>query len=305
MKLSASNDISMIFQGTVEERNSKFLHFKTLVSLTCLHTNALKFYSLLLNFVKITIQYKNYEKIPCWKKGKRIPWWLWTKSTGCSSGKQMLNKTSEIRPRTRRNHTKDEFDMRLKQIISEFAEKSLLNVVPFWENEDPATYVSFCPTSAHTGDGMGYMMWYKVNFCQNHLKKRLAFRSEPQATVLEIKEIQGLGTTIDIILVNGKLKEADSIVVAGYEGPIQTHVEALLAPPAMKGSRMKSQYEFLKQSQIPYSGINIGPVYKKMWWKLRPCWNTTNSTASFWRSMWKWKEMLWNWQIARASKFLQ
>ena len=175
----------------------------------------------------------------------------------------MFSKTSEIRSRSRRNHTKDEFDMRLKQIISEFAEKSLLNVVPFWENEDPATYVSICPTSAHTGDGMGNMMWYMVNFCQNHLKKRLAFRSEPQATVLEIKEIQGLGTTIDINLVNGKLKEADSIVVAGYEEPIQTHVKALIAPLAMKGSRVKSHYEFLKQSQIPYSGINIGPVHKK------------------------------------------
>ena len=52
-------------------------------------------------------------------------------------------------------------------------------------------------------------------------------------------------------------------MVAGYEGPIQTHVKALLAPPAMQGSRMKSQNEFLKQSQIPYSGINIGPVHKK------------------------------------------
>ena len=64
MKLSASNDISMIFQGTVEERNSKFPQFKTLLSLTCLHTNTLKFYSLLLNFGKITIQYGNYEEIP-------------------------------------------------------------------------------------------------------------------------------------------------------------------------------------------------------------------------------------------------
>ena len=153
--------------------------------------------------------------------------------------------------------------MRLKQIISEFAENSLLNVVLFWENEDPATYVSICPTFAHTGDGMGNMMWYTVNFCQNHLKKRLAFRSEPHTTVLDIKEIQGLGTTIDIILVNGKLKEADSIVVAGYKGPIQTHVKGLLAPPAMKGSRVKSQYEFLRQSHIPYTGNNSGPVMKK------------------------------------------
>ena len=67
MKLSASNDISMIFQGTVEERNSKFPHFKTLLSLTCLHTNALKFYSVLLNFVTFTIQYGNYREISSWK----------------------------------------------------------------------------------------------------------------------------------------------------------------------------------------------------------------------------------------------
>ena len=67
MKLSASNDISMIFQGTVEEWNSKFPHFKTLLPLTCIHTNALKFYSLLLNLVKITIQYGNYKEISTWK----------------------------------------------------------------------------------------------------------------------------------------------------------------------------------------------------------------------------------------------
>ena len=64
MKLSASNDISMIFLGTFEERNSKFPHFKTLLSLTCIHTNALKFYSLLINFINFTIYYENYKEIP-------------------------------------------------------------------------------------------------------------------------------------------------------------------------------------------------------------------------------------------------
>ena len=64
MKLSASNDISMIFQVTVEERNSKFPHFKTLLSLTCLHSNTLKFYSLLLNFINFTIYYENNKEIP-------------------------------------------------------------------------------------------------------------------------------------------------------------------------------------------------------------------------------------------------
>ena len=55
--------------------------------MTCLHTNALKFYSLLLNFGKITIQYGNYEEIPTWKENygeftyvlrylTKYSWWI-------------------------------------------------------------------------------------------------------------------------------------------------------------------------------------------------------------------------------------
>jgi len=32
---------------------------------------------------------------------------------------------------------------------------------------------------------------------------------------MEVKVIEGLGTTIDVILANGELKESDTIVVAG------------------------------------------------------------------------------------------
>ena len=68
MKLSASNDISMIFQGTVEERNSKFPHFKTLLSLTCLDTNALNIYSLLLNFIILPFKADTAKELPPEKK---------------------------------------------------------------------------------------------------------------------------------------------------------------------------------------------------------------------------------------------
>ena len=65
VNLSDSNDVTMIFQGTVEDRNWKFPHLKTLLSLTCLNINTLKFYSLLpINF---TIHYGNYKDIPSWK----------------------------------------------------------------------------------------------------------------------------------------------------------------------------------------------------------------------------------------------
>ena len=45
-----------------------------------------------------------------------------------------------------------------------------------------------------------------------------------QATVMEVKEIVGLGTTIDVLVVNGRIKEGDTIIVGGVEGPIITQV---------------------------------------------------------------------------------
>ena len=38
-----------------------------------------------------------------------------------------------------------------------------------------------------------------------------------QCTVLEVKVIEGLGTTIDVVLVNGVLHEGDQIVVCGLQ----------------------------------------------------------------------------------------
>ena len=41
---------------------------------------------------------------------------------------------------------------------------------------------------------------------------------------LEVKMIEGLGTTMDVILINGTLNEGQTIVVAGLEGAIVTTV---------------------------------------------------------------------------------
>ena len=65
----------------------------------------------------------------------------------------------------------------------------------------------------------------------------MAYSEELQATVLEVKAIPGLGTTIDIVLVNGRLKEGQTMILAGTEGPIQTTIKALLTPSKMQDLR--------------------------------------------------------------------
>ncbi len=95
------------------------------------------------------------------------------------------------------------------------------------------------PTSAHSGEGMGNLMALLVKLSQDMLAKRLAFSLEMQATVLEVKAIPGLGTTIDIVLLNGSLREGQTMIVAGTDGPIVTVIKALLTPSKMQDLRVK------------------------------------------------------------------
>jgi hypothetical protein len=48
--------------------------------------------------------------------------------------------------------------------------------------------------------------------------------------VLEVKTLEGLGTTIDVVLINGFLREGDRIVACGLQGPIVTRIKALKTP---------------------------------------------------------------------------
>ncbi|OXA45806.1 Eukaryotic translation initiation factor 5B [Folsomia candida] len=134
-----------------------------------------------------------------------------------------------------------EFDKRSKEVMVQFAEQSL-NAALFYDNPDPSTYISMIPTSAVTGDGMGNLMALIVELSQTMLAKRLMFSKELQATVLEVKAIPGLGTTIDVILINGFLRIGETIVVAGTEGPITTQIRSLLTPDGMKELRVKNTY---------------------------------------------------------------
>ena len=57
-----------------------------------------------------------------------------------------------------------------------------------------------------------------------------------------MKVIGGLGTTIDVILRNGILREGDTMILTGTEGPFVSQVRALLMPQPLRELRVKNAY---------------------------------------------------------------
>jgi translation initiation factor 5B len=117
----------------------------------------------------------------------------------------------------------------------------------YYENKNFGKNISIVPTSAHTGEGIPDMLMLLVKLTQERMTETLMYLSELECTVLEVKVIEGLGTTIDVILSNGVLHEGDRIVLCGLDGAIITTVRALLTPEPMKEMRVKSAYVHHKE----------------------------------------------------------
>lgn len=146
------------------------------------------------------------------------------------------------------------------QLVFFFFRWSYISVCRYWENTDPRSYVSIVPTSAHTGEGIPDLLFWIIKLTQtvrapaitytgnlNCTVSHVIFPSRKFSThrtrclqVLEVKKIDGYGTTIDVILADGVLQEGDRVVLAGLEGPICTTVRSLLMPEPLKELRVKN-----------------------------------------------------------------
>ena len=141
---------------------------------------------------------------------------------------------------------KAEFESRLEQIKVALAEQGL-NSELYFQNKSLSKYVSIVPTSAVTGEGVPDLLWLLLELTQKRMSKQLMYLSKVEATILEVKVVEGFGYTIDVVLSNGILKEGDRVVLCGLNGPIATNIRALLTPPPSRELRIKSEYVHHKE----------------------------------------------------------
>ncbi|WJX20609.1 photosystem II [Trifolium repens] len=187
-----------------------------------------------LNLLKM----RNTEFIIALNKVDRIFGW---KTCNAPIRKAMKQQSKDV---------KNEFNMKVTQIVTQFKEQGL-NTELYYKNKEMGETFSIVPTSAISGEGIPDMLLLLVQWTQRTMIEKLTYSEEVQCTVLEVKVIEGHGTTIDVVLVNGVLHEGDQIV-----GPIVTTIRALLTPHPMKELRVKGSYIHHKEIKAAM-GIKI------------------------------------------------
>ena len=139
--------------------------------------------------------------------------------------------------------TRQEFESRASNVLLQLAEQGL-NAQLYYKNRDFKEYVSLVPTSAITGEGVPDILMMLVSLSQKmpQIVEKIMWCPAVQCTVLEVKVIEGLGATADVILANGTLKRGDKIVMCGFSGPVVTRVRELLTPKPLREIRVKTDY---------------------------------------------------------------
>lgn len=132
--------------------------------------------------------------------------------------------------------------------------------------EDYTKQVAIIPLSANTGDGLPELLMVITGLAQRYLENSLKIEvaGPAKGTILEVKEEKGLGTTLDVIIYDGTLKQNDQIVIGNLTTPIVTKIRALLHPIDLKSSKFKPVKEVHAACGIKISAPDIENVIAGM-----------------------------------------
>ncbi|PVU70808.1 translation initiation factor IF-2 [Candidatus Nanobsidianus stetteri] len=120
--------------------------------------------------------------------------------------------------------------------------------------------VAIVPISSKTGEGIPDLLLLIAGLSQRYLEEKLRINVEGNGVgvILEVKEEKGLGSVIDIILYDGKIKKGDKIAFLSKDGIKTTKVKLILKPVPLTDIRFAGRNKF-KEIDIAYaaSGIRI------------------------------------------------
>ncbi len=156
---------------------------------------------------------------------------------------------------SKQNETvKDELEKRIYTIVAQLSERGF-NSERFDRIEDFRKQVAVVPCSGITGEGIPELLVVLAGLAQHFLKDRLEISDVAKGVVLEVKETVGFGTTIDVIVYDGKVRRGDFLVIGGRK-PIASKIRALLRPKPLQELRVEKQFESVEEVNAA-AGIKI------------------------------------------------
>jgi translation initiation factor 5B len=156
-----------------------------------------------------------------------------------------------------REDVKEELDKRIYSIVSQLAERGF-NSERFDRVENFTRQIAIVPVSGITGEGLPELLMILSGLAQNFLKDKLKLSDIGKGMVLEVKETKGLGTTLDVVLFDGRIKKGDYLVIGGKEA-IVTKVRAIFEPKPLRELRIEKQFEPIEEIEAS-AGAKISAI---------------------------------------------
>jgi len=163
-------------------------------------------------------------------------------------GWQSRKKPFVINYKAQPEFARNELDTRIYELVGDLYDKGF-SADRYDRIEDFARTVSIVPVCAQTGEGIADLLLVLIGLSQKYFEKCLQLHLEEAGvgTILERKEEKGLGTTIDVILYDGKLSQGDTIVIGSMtEEPIVRKIKVLLKPRALQELRLERRFARVK-----------------------------------------------------------
>jgi translation initiation factor 5B len=108
----------------------------------------------------------------------------------------------------------------------------------FYRVKDFGKEVAIVPVSARAGTGIPELLAVLVGLTQQYMQKRLdQGEKENRGIVLEVNDEVGLGTTANMILIDGQMKKGDNVIVAKRDSVVVTKPKAILLPKPLDEMR--------------------------------------------------------------------
>jgi len=148
-------------------------------------------------------------------------------------------------------------DEKVYEVMGNLHEDYGITADRFDRVDDFQNKVAMVPISAMTGEGIPELLMVLTGLSQNYLKDRLeVHEGMGRATVLEVAQEEGLGTTIDVIHYDGTIEKDEKLVYGTADGVKVTDIRALLEPKPLKEIRVDKQYDRTERVE-PASGIKV------------------------------------------------